>query len=83
MRGSEADVLDRFHVAAAGRRSDLIVRVTADDPLKDPEIIARAIKICRSDPSIERLQEAIAERLGYSLVDHRLELYAVPSTKKK
>ncbi|WP_183857595.1 Fur family transcriptional regulator [Prosthecomicrobium pneumaticum] len=30
------------------------------------------------DEEIERLQEAIAERLGYRLVDHRLELYAVP-----
>jgi Fur family ferric uptake transcriptional regulator len=27
---------------------------------------------------IERLQQAIAERLGYRLVDHRLELYCVP-----
>ena len=30
------------------------------------------------DPEIERLQQAIAERLGYRLVDHRLELYGVP-----
>ena len=27
---------------------------------------------------IERLQQAIAERLGFRLVDHRLELYGVP-----
>ena len=27
---------------------------------------------------IERLQQAIAEKLGFRLVDHRLELYAVP-----
>jgi Fur family ferric uptake transcriptional regulator len=27
---------------------------------------------------IERLQEAIAVRLGYRLVDHRLELYGIP-----
>ena len=27
---------------------------------------------------IERLQEEIAKKLGYKLVDHRLELYAVP-----
>lgn len=27
---------------------------------------------------IERLQEAIARKLGYELVDHRLELYGVP-----
>ncbi|WP_394693340.1 Fur family transcriptional regulator [Hyphobacterium sp.] len=29
---------------------------------------------------IERLQEAVARKLGYRLVDHRLELYAVPLT---
>ncbi|MCP5432949.1 MAG: transcriptional repressor [Alphaproteobacteria bacterium] len=30
------------------------------------------------DDEIERLQKLIADRLGYRLVDHRLELYAVP-----
>ena len=30
------------------------------------------------DPEIERLQVEIARRLGYRLVDHRLELYGVP-----
>lgn len=29
------------------------------------------------DPEIERLQEEIARRLGFKLVDHRLELYGV------
>jgi Fur family ferric uptake transcriptional regulator len=30
------------------------------------------------DKEIEQLQEAIARRLGYKLVEHRLELYALP-----
>ena len=30
------------------------------------------------DQDIEALQEAIARRLGYKLVDHRLELYGLP-----
>ena len=30
------------------------------------------------DEEIERLQTLIARRLGYRLVDHRLELYGVP-----
>ena len=30
------------------------------------------------DEEIEALQKAIAKRLGYRLVDHRLELYGVP-----
>lgn len=31
---------------------------------------------------IEALQEAIADKLGYKLVDHRLELYAIPKNSK-
>jgi Fur family ferric uptake transcriptional regulator len=34
------------------------------------------------DPEIERLQQEIAKRLGYKLVDHRLELYGVPIDDK-
>jgi Fur family ferric uptake transcriptional regulator len=33
------------------------------------------------DPEIEKLQNEIARRLGYRLVDHRLELYGVPITE--
>ncbi len=33
------------------------------------------------DPEIEALQEKIAEKLGYRLKGHRLELYAVPLKK--
>jgi Fur family ferric uptake transcriptional regulator len=35
------------------------------------------------DEEIERLQHAIAERLGYKLVAHRLELYGVPNDDGK
>ncbi len=31
-----------------------------------------------SNAEIERIQRLIAEELGYRLVDHRLELYAIP-----
>jgi len=33
------------------------------------------------DEEIERIQERIARELGFELVDHRLELYAVPAKK--
>ena len=33
------------------------------------------------DEDIERLQEKIAQKLGYELVDHRLELYGRPLKK--
>jgi len=35
------------------------------------------------DEEIERLQQAMAERLGFRLVDHRLELYGVPLNPPK
>jgi Fur family ferric uptake transcriptional regulator len=35
------------------------------------------------DPEIEALQNAIARRLGFKLVDHRLELYGVPLGDKE
>ena len=35
------------------------------------------------DPEIEALQEKIAEKLGYTLKGHRLELYGVPTRPKK
>ncbi|TCM85284.1 Fur family transcriptional regulator [Rhodovulum steppense] len=37
------------------------------------------IEFC--DPEIEALQERIAEKLGYRLKGHRLELYGVPVRK--
>ena len=35
------------------------------------------------DEDIEKLQQAIAKRLGFKLVDHRLELYGVPVDDKE
>lgn len=32
---------------------------------------------------VERLQDEIARKLGYRLVDHRMELYGVPLNRKK
>ncbi|MBT7643097.1 MAG: transcriptional repressor [Rhodobiaceae bacterium] len=35
-----------------------------------------------TNEEIERLQAEVAKKLGYKLVDHRLELYGVPLEKK-
>lgn len=58
-RGSSDDVLDRFVQAAAGRQAELIVRVTADDPLKDPDITTQLINILKSDPSLDYASNTI------------------------
>ena len=38
-RGSEEDVLDRYNKAAAKLKSDIVVRVTADNPLTEPSFV--------------------------------------------
>jgi len=44
-RGSSADVLDRYYQAGRQWRLETIVRLTADDPFKDPAIVDRGIEI--------------------------------------
>jgi spore coat polysaccharide biosynthesis protein SpsF len=45
-RGDEADVLDRYYRAAQRFAADAVVRITADCPLIDPELIDPAIRSC-------------------------------------
>jgi spore coat polysaccharide biosynthesis protein SpsF len=44
-RGCEQDVLDRYYQAAKKFKADVIVRITADDPFKDPGVIDEVISI--------------------------------------
>lgn len=43
-RGSEEDVLNRYYNASVSYPSEVVVRVTADDPFKEPKIIDEIIK---------------------------------------
>jgi spore coat polysaccharide biosynthesis protein SpsF len=53
-RGSEDDVLDRYYQAALKRHPDGIVRITADCPLIDPEVVNQVVKVFRQDyPQID------------------------------
>jgi len=46
-RGSADNVLERYYECAKYFNGDLIVRITADNPLVDPTIIDKAIFLCK------------------------------------
>ena len=46
--GSELDVLDRFYHAAQVYGADPVLRITADCPLVDPELVEKLIELYRS-----------------------------------
>lgn len=43
-RGSEEDVLSRYYKAALSYKADIIVRVTSDCPIVDPQVIDKVIQ---------------------------------------
>lgn len=43
-RGSSGDVLNRYYSASRAYPSEVIVRITADDPFKEPAVIDRVVR---------------------------------------
>jgi spore coat polysaccharide biosynthesis protein SpsF len=58
-RGPDADVLTRFAMVVERERPQFVVRLTADDPLKDPALIDRAVEILLADSSLAYVSNSI------------------------
>lgn len=66
-RGSETDVLSRFHGAALQSGADVVVRVTADCPLIDPALIDSAIGIFEGAASYDYLSNMLDPTWPYGM----------------
>ena len=74
----EAGILERHDFGDGRARYE-----AAADGHHDHLIDVETSKVIEfNDPEIEELQRRIAEKLGYRLVDHRMELYGVPLDRK-
>jgi spore coat polysaccharide biosynthesis protein SpsF len=58
-RGSAEDVLDRFYQAACLAQAGVVVRITADDPFKDPDVIDLVTGRLLADPTIDYASNTI------------------------
>lgn len=74
----EAGILDR-HDFGDGRARYEAAPEAHHDHLIDVET-GKVVEFV--DPELEALQRQIAEKLGYRLVDHRMELYGVRLTRE-
>lgn len=59
-RGDEQDVLDRYYQAAVFAEADVIVRVTSDCPLIEPDVIDEVIQVYFKSPGVDYVSNTLS-----------------------
>ncbi len=67
VRGSESDVLSRFIAAVDAFPCDGLVRVTADCPLLDPEVLDAVVAAWRAAPHVDYASSVLVRTLPHGL----------------
>jgi len=75
----DANIIDRHDFGDGRARYEEAVEIHHDHLID----MQSGTVIEFTSPEIEELQKAIAQRHGFALVGHRLELYGVPLSSKK
>lgn len=62
-RGDEQDVLDRYYRAALAHHADVVVRITSDCPLIDPDVISQVVQMFIShQPNVDYVANTLPPR---------------------
>ncbi|MEV0591983.1 glycosyltransferase family protein [Nonomuraea cavernae] len=78
-RGPVDDVLTRFVEALAACPGDAVMRITADCPLLDPEVIREAALVYRAVPGLDYLSTGLARTLPRGL---DVEIVGLPALRR-
>lgn len=61
-QGDENDVLDRYYRAARSCHADVIVRITSDCPMIDPQIVDQIVKAFLETPGVDYVSNTLPPR---------------------
>jgi len=82
-RGSEENVLERYYLAAKQYRADIVIRVTSDCPLLDPNLLADMLEMFANKRSVGTAMDYLSNSLIRSYprgLD--IEIFTFASLKK-